>query len=81
MADDLRDRDSGVTTLSATGPAVADHPSRKRVADSATLAPYAGQDAQVDSPVQPDRHDRRRDEHTELPEAGKKNQTRQHRFH
>ena len=45
MADqDFRDRDSGVTTLSATGPAVADHPSRKRSAERASLEPYAGQD-------------------------------------
>jgi hypothetical protein len=41
---DFRDRDSGVTTLSATGPAVADHPSRKRVVERASKAPYSEQD-------------------------------------
>lgn len=47
MADqDFRDRNSGVTTLSATGPAVADHPSRKRVVEDAR-EPYNEQDAQA----------------------------------
>ena len=42
---DLRDRDSGVTTLSATGPAVADHPSRKRIVENAAGV-YGTQDPQ-----------------------------------